>query len=219
MFFLFLIFVISAVISTDTSPVSAKEWECYYSVDFYKKVNDKVTLKFDKELRFGDGRQFYQSADIGFSNSFNSKWEAGGGFRQGLTNSRKSQKRIDTPYVYGTYKWNAGSFKASTRLMYEQRYFSTGAQHGRMRLRLMFQHPFKNSGFCPYVSDEVYLQLGGDSGSHVNANTLSLGVKQKLFDGAELDLSYKKQNRDNRTKYGEFRTEYDVLSFKLRFDL
>jgi hypothetical protein len=197
----------------------AKDWEVYTGVGFEKKVNEKAKFKLEKEWRFYKGEQYFQQTDIGFSISDLKHFEWGGGYRQGFVTHKNKEKRADTPYLYGTHKWDAGIFKASARLMYEQRYFSTGAQNGRVRARLQFQYPFKKIGLTPYIADEAYLHLGGDYGSHLNANTFTLGLKQRIFKSGEIDLAYKKQDIDTRSKHGEFKNEFDVVSLKIRFEL
>lgn len=158
------------------------------------QLKKDLKLTFEQEFRWGNNSSefFYQHYDAGLTYALNQSWSLGGGYRQIYTRSGRSQpwKTESDPYLFFTFFGELAGFKFDDRSRFEYQYYSFQADTGRYRNKLTVKAPWKFTKLeiQPFVSEELFLMIGGDSG--FNQNRLSGGLACSLLKNLKAELYY-----------------------------
>ena len=158
------------------------------------QLKKNLKLVFEQEFRWANNASefYYQHYDVGLAYALNKSWTVGTGYRQiyARTALNKPWWAESDPYVFFTYFGELAGFKFDDRSRFEYQYYSFQADTGRYRNKLTVKAPWKFTKLeiQPFVSEEIFVMLGGDQG--FNQNRLSAGLVFSLLKNFKAELYY-----------------------------
>jgi len=156
------------------------------------KVNKDTKIALEEEFRWGDnaGEFYYQHYDVGISYNLKEYLNIGVGYRQIYELKNRKFKEENSPYAVASLLWDLKGFKFEDRNRFEYRHFDYQAEAGRYRNKLTVKLPWKFTALDiqPYISDEVYLSIGGTN--QFNQNRFGSGFGMNLTKNIKGDIYY-----------------------------
>jgi len=158
------------------------------------QLKKDLKLVLEQEFRWGNNARefFYQHYDAGLAYVLNKAWTMGTGYRQIYSRSGPSKpwQAESDPYLFITYFGELAGFKFDDRSRFEYQYYSFKADTGRYRNKLMIKAPWKFTKLeiQPFVSEEIFVMLGGNQG--LNQNRLSGGFGFSFAKNVKAEVYY-----------------------------
>ncbi len=177
------------------------------------KLNDRLKLKLEEELRFGDnaGELYYTHTDGGITVSVTDSLDLGMKYRQIYEKKNGKWKEENRPHFNAAVKWACQGFKFKDRSRIECRVREDKDDTFRYRNKLSLDFPVKWTRFDiqPYIADEIFIDFDGEK---FNRNRLYAGFKAKLFKHLKTDIFYLWQSSEKSDKW----IDYNVIGVKVK---
>ena len=177
------------------------------------KLNDRLKVKVEEELRFGDdvSELYYTHTDGGFTYNVTGGLDLGMNYRQVYEKKNGEWKEENRPHANGTVKWHWYGIGFSDRNRIELRIPEGKDDEWRYRNKLTAAFPVKwaRLDMEPYAADEIFVDLHGNK---FNRNRLYAGFKIKLLEHLKSDVFYLWQASEKKNKW----TSYNVIGIKVK---
>ncbi len=191
------------------------DWQFWNTYGADAKLGEKVTLKGENELRFGDGmgELYYDHIDTGIYYKATDWLDLGINYRH-IWEKKARYKWAEEyrPHFNGVFKWQWWDLEFKDRNRVELRIRDGKEDKWRYRNKLTMSYPveIKDIEVAPYVADEIFVDFHG---TRLNRNRLYGGVQIKLYKHIKADIFYLWQT--SKDKPGKW-TGYNVLGAKLK---
>lgn len=156
-----------------------------------KKVNEKLKLKVEEELRLGGDMTelYYLHTDIGVSYNVTEGLDFGLNYRQVSEKKDEEWKQENRPHGNITFKGTWQGIKISDRNRFELCCPEEKDDKWRYRNKISFVFPWKWTKFNiqPYSADEVFVDFHGDK---LTRNRLYSGINAELLKYLKTDIFY-----------------------------
>ena len=156
-----------------------------------KKVNEKLKLKVEEELRLGGDMMelYYLHTDIGVSYNVTEGLDFGLNYRQVSEKKDGEWKQENRPHGNITFKGKCQGITISDRNRFELRCPEDKEDKWRYRNKFSLMFPWKWTKFDiqPYLADEVFLDFHGE---RLTRNRLYSGINAELLKYLKTDIFY-----------------------------
>lgn len=173
-------------------------------LDFYvvKKVNDRVSLRAEEELLFGDNssEHYYYHTDLSVSYKAFPYLFFALAYRHADTNKNGKWTHEKRPHASMTWKGVLGGLQIEDRNRFEWRNRPGVNDFMRYRNKLSFLYPVTvgDFSFTPYTFVEAFIDTDT---ADFNQFYTAAGVKKKFAHGFEGDLYYLWQTTEKHTDW------------------
>ncbi len=167
-----------------------------------KKVNDKLRIKVEEELRIGGDMSvlYYEHTDLGVTYNVTRGLDVGLDYRQIYEKKAGRWKGENRPYGEVTLKEAWQNMEIADRNRLELRCGEGRTPKWRYRNKFSVSSPWKLTKFHinPYVADEVFVDFYAD---HLTRNRLYLGLKAKWLKQLKTDVFYLWELNKNNSEW------------------
>lgn len=156
------------------------------------KVGKDLKVALEEEIRFGNNADdfYYHHYDAGIFYNLSKYLNVGAGYRHIFSKSKGKFKAESEPYMTATLSGEYAGFKFDdrSRLEYQHFGYQTDLWRYRNKFTLKFPWKFTKLEIQPYVSDEIFIRLGGMK--VMNQNRFSSGFGLNLVKNVKVEIYY-----------------------------
>lgn len=222
--FLFSILTLASILAAPAPAMfadSGEHWEFWNTDSIEHWVNDYNRLKLEQEFRFRKGVNYYRHTDLSFIYSAANYLDLGGGFRK--INALEDDRWLgeNRPYAMAALKPRLGKLRLEFRNTLEYRIKEAKEDYARYRLRFAIFSPVLSDGLLlrPYVSDEIFIDLGGPHVREINRHRFAAGVTGRFTQDLDFDFFYARQMNQKDVDIGEIWENANLLGLKLKLQI
>lgn len=178
-----------------------------------KKVNDKLRIKVEEELRIGGNMSvlYYEHTDLGVKYNVTRGLDVGLNYRQIYEKKAGRWKGENRPYGEVILKEAWQNMEITDRNRLELRCGEGRTPKWRYRNKFSVSSPWKLTKFHinPYAADEVFVDFYGNQ---LTRNRLYLGLKAKWLKQLKTDVFYLWELNKNNSEW----TYNNVIGLKIK---